>query len=57
MTKYTIGTYQTVYSCGGINININLIMCKDNIVILSILQSCVLHWHHTHLLRPRMDIT
>ena len=27
-------------------------MCDDKIVITSILQSCALHWDHTHLFHP-----
>ena len=37
-----------VYLNGGI---------EDNTVILSIIQSYVLHWYHKYLLHPRMDIT
>ena len=32
-------------------------MCKDKIVIPSILQSYVVHWYHTYLLHPVMDRT
>ena len=32
-------------------------MCKDKIFIPSILQSYVLHWCHTYLLRLEMDRT
>ena len=35
--------------------NLNLIMCEDNNVILSKLQSYVLHWYHIYLLYPLMD--
>ena len=42
---------------GGSNNNIILIMCKDNIVILSKIQSYALHWYHTYLLHPGMDRT
>ena len=30
---YTTGTYQKGYFCGGSNIQLNLITCKDKIVI------------------------
>ena len=39
------------------NIDLKLIMCKDKIVITSILQSYVLHWDHTYILHPGMDRT
>ena len=42
---------------GCSNIDINLITCKDKIVITSKLQSYVVHWYHMYLLRPRTDIT
>ena len=48
--KYKEGAYQKVSFRGGININLNLIICEDKIVIPSILQSYVLHWYHTYLL-------
>ena len=55
--KYNDGTYHKGSFCGGSNIDINLITCKDGIVILSKLQSCVLHLYHTYLLHPGMDRT
>ena len=39
------------------NIDLRLITCEDNIVILPILQKYVLHWYHTYLLHPGMDRT
>ena len=42
---------------GGINIDLKLIMCKDNIVILSKLQSYVLHWYHAYIFHLVMDRT
>ena len=39
--KYKNGTYHKVYFCGGSNNDIKLIMCKDNIFILSKLKSYV----------------
>ena len=57
LAKYKIGTYQQSPFCGGINIDISLITCKDKIVIPSKIQSYVLHWYHTYLLHPGMDIT
>ena len=55
--KYKIGTYHKVSFCGRSNIQLNLIMCKDNIIIPSILQSYALHWYHAHLLHPVIDNT
>ena len=55
--KYKYGTYHKGYFCQGRNIDISLKMCKNNIVILSKLQSYVLHWYHTYLLHPGMDRT
>ena len=55
IAKYKTGTYQEVSFCGGINIDLSLITCKDNIFIPSMLQSYVLYWYHTHLLHPVMD--
>ena len=49
--------YQTCSFIGGINIYLDLIMCEDNIFMMSILQSCVLHWYHRYLLYLVMDIT
>ena len=47
--------YQKGSFCGGINININLITCEDNIFIPAIFQGFVLNWYHTYLLHPVMD--
>ena len=44
MDKYKDGTYYKGSFCGGIHIDIDLIMCEDKIVITLILQSYVLHW-------------
>ena len=55
--KYKDGTYHKDYLCGGSNIDLNLITCKDNIFIPSTLRSYVLHWCQTHLLHPRMNRT
>ena len=57
MDKDEDGTYQTGSFRGGSNINLNLITCEDKIVILSILQSYILHWYHTYLLHPGIDRT
>ena len=53
--KYKIGTYHKVSFCGRSNIQLNLIMCKDNIIIPSILQSYILHWYHIYRLHPVID--
>ena len=55
--KYEMGTYQKGYFCGGININLNLITCKDKVVIPSKLQSYILNWDHIYLLHPVMNRT
>ena len=57
MAKYNYSKYHKGYFYGGSNIDVNLITCEDNIFIPEILQSYVLHWYHTYLLRPGMDIT
>ena len=57
MAKYKEGTYQKNSFCGRSNIELNLITCEDNIFILSILQSYILHWYHTYLLHLVMDRT
>ena len=53
--KYKDGTYHKGYFCGGGNIYLKLIMCKDNIVISSLLKSYVVHWYHTYILDTGMD--
>ena len=55
MSKYNEGTYHTCSFPGVSHIDINLIACEDNIVITSIIQSCILHWYHTYLLHPGID--
>ena len=55
MAKYKYGTYHKEYFCKVSNIDLELIMCKANIVITSKLQIYVLHWYHTYLLHPEMD--
>ena len=55
LDKCKMGTYHKGSFRGGSNIHINLIMCEDKIVILSILQSYVLYWYHTYLFHPEMD--
>ena len=54
MAKYKYGKYHTSYFCGGSNIDLGLIMCEENIVILSILQKYALHLYHMYLLFPWM---
>ena len=41
---------------GQNNIILKLLTCEDKILIPSKLQSYVLHWYHTYLLHPGMDI-
>ena len=57
ITTYKDGMYHNGYFRGGSNIDLKIIMCKDNIVIPSILQNYVLHWYHAYLLRSGMDRT
>ena len=51
-----MSTYQKGSFRGGNIINLNLITCENNIVILSIIQSYLLKWYHTYLNHPGMDI-
>ena len=55
--KYKDGTYHKGYFRGGINIYLKLKMCKDKIIIPSIIQSYIVHWYHTYILHPGMDRT
>ena len=55
--KYTTGTYQKGSFCGGSNIDLKIITCKNKIIIPSKLQSYVVHWYHMYLLHPGMDRT
>ena len=55
--RYKDGTYLKNSFCGGSNIDLKLITCKDKIVIPEKLQSYVLHWYHMYLLHIGMDIT
>ena len=57
MDKYKDGTYHMGSFHGGSNIDINLIKCKDKIVIPSKLQSYLLRWYHMYLLNLVMDRT
>ena len=52
MDKYKDGMYHKDYFCGCSNDNLSLITCKDDIVIVSKLQSYVFHWYHMYLLHP-----
>ena len=57
IAKYKNGMYQQGSFRGGSNIDVKLIICKNNILIPSKLQSYLLHWYHTYLLHPGMDRT
>ena len=57
IAKYKNGTYHKGCFHGGSNIYINLTTCEVNIVILSKLQSYVIHWYHTYLIHTGMDRT
>ena len=54
LAKYIMGTYQKYSFRGGSNIDLNLISCDGKIDISSILQSYVLSWYHTYILRKLM---
>ena len=56
IAKYKYRTYNKVYFRGGSNNNLNLITCEDNIFIPSKFQSCVIHWYHTYIHHPVIDI-
>ena len=53
--KYINGEYHKGSFCGFSNTNFKPIMCKDNIVIPSKLQSYVVHWYHMYILHTVMD--
>ena len=55
--KYKYAMYRKGSFRGGSNIYLKLITCKYKLVIPPKLQSYVVHWYHTYLLRPGMDIT
>ena len=57
IAKYKTGTYHKVSLHRGSNIDLKLITCKDEIFILSILQSYVLHWYRMYLLHPGIERT
>ena len=50
MDTYNKCIYKTGYFRGGSNIDLNNIMCEDNIFILLILKKYVLNWYHTYIL-------
>ena len=47
-----MGTYVTGCFCAIIDIYINLITCKDKVVIMLILQSYILYLYYIYLLHP-----
>ena len=57
MAKYYYGTYHKSSFYGGSITGLNLITCENYIVIPSKIKKYVLHWYHTYLLHPGMDIT
>ena len=54
--KYEDGTYHRSYYCGGSNIDLKRIVCKDKIFPPWKLQSYVLYCYHTYLINPGMDV-
>ena len=57
MAKYKDGMYHKGSFRGGSNIDIEVITCKDNIVIPWKIQSYVLHSYHTYILLQVMYTT
>ena len=57
MAKYCKHIYRNGSFHGISNINLNLIICRYQIFIPSILQSYLLHWFHKYLLRLEIDRT
>ena len=57
MDKYHKIIYKTGSFSGGININLNLITCEDEIFTPLILQINVLHWYHAYLFHTGRDRT
>ena len=57
MDKYRMVSNETGFFNGGIHIDLNFITLEDNNIIMPILQSYVLHWHHMYLVHPGMDRT
>ena len=55
--KYKYSKYHKGYFCGGSNIDLKLVTCKDKIVISKKLQSYVLHSYYTYLIHLGMDRT
>ena len=55
MAKYNNIIYKRVIFCGGSDIIFHLKACKDNIVLMVMLQIYVLHWYHAYLLHPGLD--
>ena len=56
IAKYKNGKYHKSYFYGGCNIDLKIIMCKDNIIIQPKLQSYIFHWYYTYILHPGMDL-
>ena len=57
ISKYKNDTYYKGSFCGGINIDLKIIACEDNIYILSKLQFHLLCWYQSYLLQPGIDRT
>ena len=55
LAKNKMGTYHKGYFCGGIHINLNILMCDNRIFIPSILKGYILNWYHMYLLDLVMD--
>ena len=57
MAKYEYGTCHKGSFCRGSNIDLYIIMCKDNIFIWLIIQRYVLHCYHPYIPHTGMDRT
>ena len=55
MSKYKVVCTKNRSFRGGSNIYLNLITRENNIVIPSILQRLIFHWHHKYILHIGMD--
>ena len=55
--KYKYGTYQQDTFRWVSNIDLKIITYKNREIISSNLQSYLVHWYHTYLIHPGMDIT
>ena len=55
MAKLKCATYKRGYFCEGKYINFNLLMCKNNIAIMSKLQRYIVIWYNSYILHYVLD--